>query len=43
MADGAATPEGAARAVTALSGAIGYLTEKDASASASTEPPTVTV
>ncbi len=43
MAGGAATPEGTARAVTALSGAMGYFTEKDASASAPTEPPTVTV
>lgn len=43
MAGGAATPEGAARAVTAPSGAIGYLTEKDAAASAPTDPPTVTV
>ncbi len=43
MAGGAATPEGTAPAVTAPSGAMGYLTEKDASAAVSTEPPTVTV
>jgi len=43
MAGGAATPEGAVAAGAAPSGVMGYLTEKDAPASAPIEPPTVTV